>query len=125
MGLRSQGCGQCSDKAPTVNPRNVMSHESVIHLNSNDRATQPHYPSIVNRSELRLKPASDSNCEVVVMNFIKDPEFDHKLTALTVLKAVLPSITAEDVVCCRLAVRKNRGSSDITSTTRPLHSSLA
>ena len=61
----------------------------------------------------------DGQCEIVMTNIISDCDFDHKQSALAVLKSVLPSISADDIVSCRLAVRKEKGSSAITSNTRP------
>ena len=60
-----------------------------------------------------------NNREIVLTNIMNDCDFDHKRSALAILRTVLPTVTAEDIVSCRLAGRREKGSSDITSYTRP------
>ena len=60
-----------------------------------------------------------NNGEIVLTNIINDCDFGHKRSALAIIETVIPTITAEDIVCYRLAGRRDKASSDITSYTRP------
>ena len=113
MSLRSQGCEKRSDKADMI----INTHEYIC--NSNKSATQPH-PSSINvcSPDVRSKPISDSDCELVLTNVISDCDFDHKQTALAIIKSIVPSFTVEDIVSCRLAARKDRGHL-VNNNTRP------
>lgn len=114
-------CKQCSDRARTTNmTQKLKSRDSGSNasVNLDVSASQPHPSASVCAPETRSRPISDSDHELVITNIIRDCEFDHKKTALTVLRSVLPSISAEDVVSCRLAARKDRNSPNIKNNTR-------
>ena len=98
------------------NCRNVASK-----IITESNSPQPHAlpSSIANNISVNRSVVQYDGCEIIMSNIIKDCNFDHKRTARAVIKSILPSITAEDIVSCRLAARREKGSSDITSNTRP------
>ena len=87
-------------------------------VNKSFKIKNPLY-SVSSSSIADATNSADSQCEIVMTNIVGDCNFDHKRSALAVFKSILPSISADDIVSCRLAVRKEKGSSVMTSNTRP------
>ena len=63
--------------------------------------------------------SSSETKEIVISGFIKKTNCDFKLAVFSAIRAVQSSFSMDDIVSCRPVMMKEKGSSAITSNTRP------
>ena len=69
---------------------------------------------------ISLGTLNSENVEVLLTNFVNNKNCNSKLVALTAFRAVLDTISLEDIISCRSSVTKEQqGSSASTSNTGP------
>ena len=81
--------------------------------------TRTLFPPACDDAALHTTTSPSEAKEIIISGFINKNDCNYKLATFSAIPAVLSSFSLDDIVSCRQVLVKQKGSSVITSATRP------